>query len=156
MSPRLIHIHRGPTDDRHAWTPFAPSNEFNRDWWDSPPYRTKDPHYVRADQEGVEVARLELDHDFQGSQHVGAPKLGASALEIQFMEVAATRQRQGIGATVVRLLQAEYPDRRLLALSQDADGFWASMGWERFDHRDGPRRYRPLFIAPLGHGTYSG
>jgi GNAT superfamily N-acetyltransferase len=107
-----------------------------------------------ADLEGVEVARVELDHHFGGSLHVGAPELGATALEIQFMEVAASHRRQGIGAPVVERLEDEYPDRRLLALSEGADEFWASLGWERFDYSDGLRLYRPLFVQPLDRESF--
>lgn len=45
-------------------------------------------------------------------------------------------------------LIATYPDRRFLALSEDADDFWASLGWIRYDYNDGPFQYQPLFIAP--------
>ncbi|SHG13316.1 hypothetical protein SAMN05443575_1462 [Jatrophihabitans endophyticus] len=148
MSITLVHLRRGASDDKYSWTPFAPNDEFNGDWWDSPPYLFDDPHFVRADGDGVEVARIELDHDFRGSKHVGAPDLGDAALEIQFMEVAKSYRRKGIGAAVIAILAEQYPDRRLLALSEEADGFWASLGWDRFDFSDGPHHYRPLFIQP--------
>jgi hypothetical protein len=34
-------------------------------------------------------------------------------------------------------------------MSEEADDFWASLGWDRYDHREGPTRYRPLFVAPF-------
>ncbi len=74
----LVHIRRGPSDDKYVWTPFAVNDEFNAGWWDSPPYLFDDPHYVRADSDGVEVAKIEFNHDFRGSKQVGAPKLGAA------------------------------------------------------------------------------
>lgn len=144
----LRDVRRGPSDNRYVWTPYELNEEFSGDWWDSPPYSFDDPHYVEATLDGVEVARVELDHSFSGSQHVGAPTLGTSALEIQFIEVAKTYRRRGVGAQVVRRLVESYPNRRLLALSEDADDFWAALGWERFDYHDGPLQYRPLFIAP--------
>jgi GNAT superfamily N-acetyltransferase len=148
MNLELHDIRRSPDDDRYVWAPFELSDQFNGDWWDSPPYLTDDPHFVVARAQGIEVARVELDHDFRGSLHVGAPDLGASALEIQFVEVAASHRRQGIGAEVVHRLAAAYPDRRLLAMSEGADEFWASLRWERYDYWDGPIQYRPLFIRP--------
>lgn len=150
MNPTLVlrNFHRAASDNRYEWTPFDLNEEFNGVWWDSPPYMTDEPHFVQAKLGGVEVARVELDHDFRGSKHVGAPRLGASALEIQFLEVAKSHRRQGIGEAVLRELVQSYPDRRLLALSEDADEFWGALGWIRFDHRDGPLQYRPLFIAP--------
>jgi hypothetical protein len=50
---------------------------------------------------------------------------------------------------MVKELERRFPNRRLLAFSEEADGFWTSLGWERFDHPDGPRFYRPLFIQPV-------
>lgn len=144
----LRDVWRGPGDNKYAWTPFEPNDEFNPDWCDRPPYLVDDPHYVEVLIDGVEVARVELDHDFRGSKHIGAPKLGDKAMEIQFIEVAASYRRRRIGAEVVRLLVDRHQDRRLLAMSEEADEFWASLGWDRYDHRDGPHRYRPLFVAP--------
>jgi ribosomal protein S18 acetylase RimI-like enzyme len=98
--------------------------------------------------DGIEVARVELDHDFRGSKHVGAPRLGSGTLEIQFIEVAVSHRRRGVGAVVVRSLVAAHADRRFLALSEEADEFWASLGWDRYDYWDGPHQYRPLFVQP--------
>jgi len=144
----LRDVRRDPSDDRYVWTPYELNEEFNGDWWNSPPYSIDDPHYVKAILAGVEVARVELDHYFRGSKHVGAPRLGATALEIQFIEVAKSYRRQGVGAEVARRLVESYPNRRFLALSEDADEFWATLGWNRYDYHDGPHQYRPLFIAP--------
>lgn len=149
MELTLREIRRSPTDDRYIWTPFEPNEEFNGEWWDSPPYLIDEPHYVNAMLDGIEVARVELDYDFGGSMHLGAPKLGSAALEIQFFEVAKSYRRQGVGVEVVQRLIARYPDRRLLALSEDADEFWASLGWSRYDYNDGTHQYRPLFVAPV-------
>lgn len=148
MNLELRDVRRAAGDDKYVWTPFEPNQEFNPDWWDRPPYLDDNPHYVGAFLDGVEVARVQLDHDFRGSKHVGAPKLGDRAMEIQFIEVAESHRRQRVGAEVVRLLVEGYPDNRLLAMSEDADEFWAALGWDRYDHRDGPHRYRPLFVAP--------
>ena len=91
---------------------------------------------------------MELDHNFAGSKHVGSPDMGTRALEIQFIEVARSHRRTGIGAEVVRRLVEAHPERRFLALSEDADQFWATLGWDRYDHPDGPDWYRPLFVHP--------
>jgi ribosomal protein S18 acetylase RimI-like enzyme len=144
----LRDLRRGPGDDKYVWLPFEVNDNFNPDWWDRVPYLEDDPHYVQVLLDGVEVGRVELDHGFRGSKHLGAPKLGDKALEIQFIEVAESCRGQGIGAEVVRLLVERHHDRRFLAMSEDADDFWASLGWDRYDHRDGPQRYRPLFVAP--------
>ncbi|WP_409431024.1 hypothetical protein ACJEIK_02995 [Mycobacterium sp. SMC-16] len=43
-------------------------------------------------------------------------------------------------------LRERHPNRRLFAYYEEAHGFWASLGWERFDHPDGEQLHRPLFI----------
>jgi hypothetical protein len=43
---------------------------------------------------------------------------------------------------------AAHPCRRLVAFSEEADEFWSSLCWDRFDHPDGPTFYRPLFVQP--------
>lgn len=63
--------------------------------------------------------------------------------------MATAVTRRGIGTQVVRGLAELHRGRRLFAYSEDSDEFWASLGWERFDHRDGqPQFYRALFIQP--------
>lgn len=69
-------------------------------------------------------------------------------LEIQFIEVATDMRRRCIGRDFVELLGRHYGGRRLVALSEGADKFWAAMGWDRIDHREGPQWRRPLFVAP--------
>jgi hypothetical protein len=34
-----------------------------------------------------------------------------------------------------------------VVFSEEADGFWASLGWERYDYPEEPG-YRALFIQP--------
>jgi ribosomal protein S18 acetylase RimI-like enzyme len=99
-------------------------------------------------QDDREVARVELYDHVETSHYIGAPSLGAEALEIQFIEVATDCRRQGVATDVVRRLMAAHPDRRLVAFSEEADEFWVSLGWDRYDHPDGPRLYRPLFVQP--------
>jgi ribosomal protein S18 acetylase RimI-like enzyme len=72
--------------------------------------------------------------------------LESNALEIQFIEVANECRRQGIGTEIVRELAATHPNRTLVAFSEQADEFWASLGWRRYDHPKEPRFHRPLFI----------
>lgn len=81
-------------------------------------------------------------------QYLGVPKLGPERLEIQFFEVATAARGRGVGTRAVRALEARHPDRRLFAYSEESNGFWASLGWERFDHPEGEQFHRPLFIQP--------
>jgi ribosomal protein S18 acetylase RimI-like enzyme len=83
------------------------------------------------------VARVELDSAVHVDHYEAAPHLGPTALEIQFIEVSSRFRRSGIGTEVVRELAARNPGRRLVAFSE-ADEFWASLGWYRYDHPEGP------------------
>jgi hypothetical protein len=55
----------------------------------------------------------------------------------------------------MQALGTRHPERRLLAFSEEADDFWASLGWTRYDHPEGPRSYRLLFMQPVA-GSLTG
>ena len=74
------------------------------------------------------------------------PQLAAIALEIVFIEVACAYRRQGVGTEIVQGLGVCHPDRRLVAFSEGADDFWASLGGRRYEHVTDPRFHRLLFI----------
>jgi len=96
----------------------------------------------------LEVARIELDDDI-GMAHYGAAELSDDVLEIQLIEVHDDYRGRGIGREVVNLISQLNPGKRLVALSEGADEFWSSLGWERIDHPGGPGRFMPLFVQPL-------
>jgi hypothetical protein len=87
MGLQLRDIRRGPNDDKYAWTPFAPSDQFTPDWWDRVPYMDDNPHYVGAWIDDAVVARVELDHDFRGS----APTSGHLSSEIAHWRSSSSR-----------------------------------------------------------------
>ncbi|NHP16269.1 hypothetical protein G8767_22170 [Rhodococcus sp. IC4_135] len=91
---------------------------------------------------------MQLDNSVSFGHYENTPSLGEKALEIQFIEVASPYRRKGIATEVVLAVAEIQPDRTLVAFSEDADEFWASLGWSRYDHSEGARSYRPLFIAP--------
>jgi GNAT superfamily N-acetyltransferase len=146
MNLHLIDRRCGPNDSNYAWTPFEPSDQLTSHWWDEPRYLDDDPSFVQVLLDGVEVGRVEMDEDFRGSGHKGAPRLGKATLEIQLIEVSSEHRNRGIGTEVMRRLAAMHSDRRFLAMSEDADAFWASLGWDRYDHPAGSDRHRPLFV----------
>jgi hypothetical protein len=123
----------------------------NDQWWDDVRYYyVTEPWFVQVLEGDTEVARVELD-DPGGinPEYTGVPELGDERLEIQLIEVATAAARRGIGTGVVRGLAQRHRDRRLFAYSEEADAFWASLGWDRFDHQDGqPQFHRALFIQP--------
>ena len=95
------------------------------------------------------MGRIELDEEVGIEHYAAVPEIGAERLEIQFIEVAIAARGRGVGTQVVRGLGERHPGRRLLAYSEGADGFWASLGWEQFDHPEGrPEFHRALFIQP--------
>lgn len=139
--------------DRYSWRPFQANGDFNPEWWELRHHQLDDPWYVLViDDDGDEVARIELDDNgFDTANWLGAPELGEEMLEIQFFEVACRRRRQEIGKTAVALLANLHPGRRLCALSMDADWFWSSLGWSRYEHIKQTERgsqCSPLFVQP--------
>lgn len=146
--------HRRGLADQYSWVPsFDWSVGYGNDqWWDDVRYYyVGEPWFVQVLEGGVEVARVELD-DPGGinPEYTGVPDLAEDErLEIQLIEVATAVARRGIGTRVAQGLAERHRGRRLFAYSEEADGFWASLGWDRFDHRDGqPRFHRALFIQP--------
>lgn len=145
----LIDLRRGPAN-KYSWIPpfdFSVAYD-NEQWWtDVRYYYTDEPWFVQILQDGVEVARVELD-DPGGINptYRDVPKLASPCLEIQFIEVSTGARRRHIGTRTVHALAQRHGDRRLLAYSEEADEFWDSLGWDRFDHPDG--RHRALFIQP--------
>lgn len=142
----FVERRRSPTDDRYEWSPFEPDERFTGHWWDPIPYHDDNPYYVQVRLGTLEVARVELDEDVEISHYANTPALGATALEIQFLEVAADCRRMGIGRDAVSHLAARHPGRRLVAFSEEADEFWSVLGWLEFRHNEWPDLYRPLFI----------
>ncbi|MFI7515714.1 GNAT family N-acetyltransferase [Micromonospora echinofusca] len=147
MELSFIQKCRKSSADEKILFPFEDNEEFNPHWWKRFSYLTGSYMLFEVRTGGVEVARIELDSDVATDEYVGAPELGDVALEIQFIEVASSRRGRGIGSKVVQLLEEKYCNRRLVAFSEDADGFWASQGWNRYDHQEGWPRYRPLFVS---------
>ncbi|WP_433615413.1 hypothetical protein ACQP2P_11505 [Dactylosporangium sp. CA-139114] len=134
------------------WFPFTydeAGRGFNRQWWYNDPVRVGSTSvFLRALENDDEVARVELDQKVKIDHYAEVPSLGSNALAIQFIEVHNNHRLRGIGRGVIDLLRNRYPDRRLVAFSEGADGFWSSLGWRRHLHKDPETawRARPLFI----------
>lgn len=148
MLLELVDLRPRPWDNRWWVPPFAENVTYEHPhWWNRQP--GEDPWFVQVlDQTGTEVARVEFD-DPGGinPEYANVPNLGDERLEIQFIEVATGARGHGVGRRVVRSLMEQHPDRRLFAYSEGADLFWASLGWEPFEHPAGG--YRTLFVQPL-------
>ncbi|QNJ90997.1 GNAT family N-acetyltransferase [Mycolicibacterium fluoranthenivorans] len=107
--------------------------------------------YFEVLRDRTAVARVETDENSYFDCYVGVPSnLRITALEIQLIDVLEQHRRQGIGRAVIEDLSRMYPDRRLVAFSEDADEFWRHLGWDRFERRVDDPRYpsasRPLYV----------
>jgi GNAT superfamily N-acetyltransferase len=131
--------------------PFELDDDFEVGWWHGRHFSAERDTYLRVLLDGSEVGRVLMDSQVELDHYGDAPLALASLLEIELIEIAASRRGEGLGRQVVELLCQLYPDRQLVALSEDADGFWSALGWIRHDHPDGPDRYRPAFFQQPAH-----
>lgn len=147
MTVELVDLRPAESDERWWRPPFDYEVVYEHPhWWKR--QLGRDPWFVQVLEHSNEVARVEFD-DPGGinPDYANVPKLGDERLEIQFIEVAIAARGRKVATQVVRLLEEQHRDRRLFAYSEDADRFWASVGWKPFVHPDGG--YRTLFIQPL-------
>ena len=144
----LQDVVRGRDENRYRWKPFVHNPQFVEPWWDRAG-SSGNPHYILATDGADEVARIELQYPHRvGTIYRGVPDLGPKAMNLQLIEVALNFRSKGVGTRVVRKLASSYPAYRLLAMSEGADAFWASLGWSRYDANRPRHSYRPLFVAP--------
>lgn len=153
-TPAALEFVEMHAEDGRQWGLFADDDRFELGWSELQP----DPLAPDADRfyeihAGTEaVARLHLDWRTDSSVNwSGAPPLGAKALRIQMIEVAASLRGCGLGRAIVYEIQARHPDSRLIAMSvREAEGFWSSLAWKRFEHAQ-DRYYQRLFVGPAGN-----
>lgn len=154
----LVELVRPP--DERFWFPFdfdEAGDGFNLDWWhNGPVYPDSESSFLRIVDGATEVCRVRLGHSVSIDHYANVPVLGTTGLEVGLIEVRAGLRCRGIGGAVVDLLAGRYPDRRMAAFSEGADGFWAGLGWSRHlpsEPEDIPF-YRPLFIQPGWQHAY--
>ena len=133
--------------ERNRTAPYTHHDGFNATWW-RPRTRGNFTH-LQVRRDDVEVARVLLDDVVHIDFYADTPPLGATALQIELIEVSSEYRRQGIGREVVRRLAQLHPTRRLVAFSEGADEFWISLEWRRYERRDAPERSQLLFIQPV-------
>lgn len=139
-------------EDDRRWGLFGDDDRYELGWSELQPvpFEKEADRFFEIHSDGEEVARLHLDWrtDFTTAWR-GAPVLGLQALRIQMVEVACEARGRGIGRAIIHGVQEQYPDSRLIALSvREAESFWSSLGWERFEHAK-DRFYQRLFVGPL-------
>lgn len=98
-----------------------------------------------------QVALLELDLKPHRSYWEGSgyplPADGPDVIEIQFVDVRLPHRGRGIGTAIVHWVAERYPGHQILALAEESDGFWKSLGWELITPDNG--RSRPMYASPL-------
>ena len=97
--------HRAPAAVKKSWTPFPSSEGYKHpDWWSDAGGAVGDPWFVAVLEDGVEVARVQLDErgginpDYAGTPTIDA----ADLLKIQNIEVRTTARRRRIATRVVK------------------------------------------------------
>jgi len=143
----LIERRRDEAESAGLWLPFSANGDFEYShWWDDVSIITDAFAYFEVRRDGVEVARVQLNDDLHGGDYVDLR--GQAVLQVDLIEVALPYRREGVATQTIRLITEVYPDHRFAALSEDADPFWASLGWRRFDNQREPMS-RPLYLQPV-------
>lgn len=132
-------------------SPFDQSaHGFNQEWWDIPvsAYRDADHDWFVLRLDGEEAARVEVNTArlIRVEDYREWPR-NQSVAEITFLEVRADLTRRGIGTALVRKLAHRYETRILAAHPKNSDGFWESLGWERYDKIQDRPSAPPLYAA---------
>ncbi|MBB5840631.1 hypothetical protein [Kribbella italica] len=143
----VLRLIRRVSDPEAFQPPFDDRAGFNEDWW---VYRQvngeSNDWWSITDETGEDVARAEIDVESTSGDAYGVHAPPGGFTEIEFFEVRADRRRTGIGTGAIHLLTQAYTDRTFAAFSEDADIFWAALGWTGYAHPTDPT-YRTLFIS---------
>lgn len=136
---------------RWSRSPFELNPNYQHEWWNRLPHvDSREYPFYSARIDGAEVARVQLEKTLNFEHYRRARLYRADALGIARIEVDATIRLRGIGREVVAAIATKFPQPRLVAFSEGADGFWEdALRWERFDPDSGPGR-GPMFVAPAG------
>lgn len=137
------------SDGRAVVSPFEASEDFTQECWQA--------HEVIAASEAdsfysflrgeTEVARMLLVDPAGPIEGYEIPPDLQDAVHIDFIEVAGGYRGQGLGSRAVELVQQIFPGRTFVALAGGNEGFWESLGWNRYEHRQGAAR-PPLCVSP--------
>lgn len=134
-----------------VYKPFSESDDFTEGWWDDAIHGFEPNQHFYAFFDGQhEVMRVEievqdiLNPEYEQPQHPGPYAV------IHFFEVSEDHRRKGYGTDAVQQIVDCYRGMPLVAFSQDADEFWASLGWERYEHAAEPENHRPMFVGETG------
>lgn len=136
------------SDGRAVLSPFEASEDFTQDCWQA----NEDIAASAADsfysfsRAGEEVARMLLVDPAGPIDGYDVPPDLEDAVHIDFIEVADGYRGQGLGSRAVELVQQLFPGRTFVALPGGNEGFWESLGWQRYEHSQGAP-HPPLFVS---------
>jgi GNAT superfamily N-acetyltransferase len=131
------------------YKPFSESDDFTDGWWDDTIYGFE-PDLQRFYSFFVgqhEVARAEIEVQDALNQEYEQPAHPGPYAVIHFFEVSEDHRRKGYGTDAVQLLADRHAGLPLVAYSQNADDFWASLGWARHEHTTEPDSFRPMYVG---------
>ena len=143
----VLRLEQHETSPGTLYPPFDDPTGFTDDWWHSRNVYGEDSHWwSAADESEGEIARAEVGPESTAGSAYGVAAPASGFVEIYFLEVREDCRRAGIGTEVVHLLLEAYPRRTFVAFSEEADQFWATLGWTMYLHRSSPMN-RPLFVS---------
>lgn len=116
------------------------------DWWGHivGPVWDQPSEFFSVEIDGTEVARAEVERPTIDGYVGVAP--GTMVVELVFFEVRESHRRLGLGREAVAMIMQHYGDEVFAAFSEDADDFWAGIGWRSYPRIDGDAGYRTLFM----------
>lgn len=98
-----------------------------------------------------EVARFELDETAERRNFICSTypiaAVGPPILEIQFIDVLGSFRGRGIGRWIIQQLKQENPGVQFIALAEESEGFWRSLGWTRVIPEEANRR--EMYVSPI-------
>jgi GNAT superfamily N-acetyltransferase len=137
-------------EGRANYKPFSDDKSFEDSWWSGVAwgYGDGETEFLSFQQGGVEVARAELSLDKRPNEDYQVPSTGRRFVQVEFFEVSEDHRSRGVGTRAMRAVAQRYPAQCILAYSEEADEFWSSLGWIRFQNSSS-RNYRPLYVSNL-------
>lgn len=131
---------------RRLFGPWPHDDRFSDYLWDTFGVRSGTGfHFYEVRHGDVPVARIEI-HDDDPTECYSNPLPTKPILEIQNIEVASSHRGCGLGTLIVEEIARAHTERTLAALSEQADEFWSSLGWIRYERSDDRPNSRPLYV----------
>ncbi|WP_227471711.1 GNAT family N-acetyltransferase [Paenarthrobacter sp. YJN-5] len=136
------------TSDSVIYKPFSESDDFSGEWWNDSIYGFEPTMHFYAFFAGqYEVARAEIEvQDVINPEYEQPGRPGPYAV-VHFFEVSEDHRRRGYGTDAVQLLADRHVGTPLVAFSAGADEFWASQGWDRYEHATEPVDHNLMFVS---------